>query len=218
MIKKKIAQFGKIKNALIVVFLLFTVSGLVGINSLSKVSVSFRSIYEDRLVPSNQVALMSQFEYAIKSLIKRQILDGSAELDETEMASIKTYNASIDSLQKLYSNTFLTPAEYEAFKQYKVNKKLFDDVVAKVFSLVQLNEPVQAAQLFESEGYSTFDAMILPLQEIALIQVKVGEELYQSSYDRINNVRRISFITLGIAFTVTLFIALYYTFIHYERD
>lgn len=218
MIKKKIAQFGRVKNALVVVFLLFTVSGLVGINSLSKVSVSFRSIYEDRLVPSNQVALMSQFEYAIKSLIKRQILDGSAELDEAEMASIKTYNASIDSLQKLYSNTLLTPAEYEAFKQYKVNKKLFDDVVSKVFSLVQLSEPVQAAQLFESEGYSTFDAMILPLQEIALIQVKVGEELYQSSYDRINNVRRISFITLGIAFTVTLFIALYYTFIHYERD
>ncbi len=185
--------------------LLIVLNGLTILVSqnLSGFSFSFKSMLEDRLVPSYDLASIEEGFYKNRLvLLEKLVLFPSEKPLEQQM---KNTDADIDQVMLKYAETYLTADEAQTFEQFKSQLKAYRKLEQHIIHLAEEGE-IQAAKAFYLEqGLPAFDGLLATTRELKNIQVKVGEELYHQAERRVNILHLIGYLSLAIALMLTVY-------------
>jgi signal transduction histidine kinase len=170
--------------ALIIVALAFE-----GYQSIKFVNDNMVSMYENRLLPSQQLGNVNGAQYRLKVDLGRFILlpEDRDELEQDMARQIQ----SVDRDMKLYAATYLVPEEKEVLDRFKLAWRNYLDMVAEEVRLVKAGDTASAIRSLGLGGevftaQRTVDQILTDLSEI---QARVGAELMEEGGRRYNRTK-----------------------------
>ena len=156
--------------------IMFSLMESYNINRLTK---SFNSIYEDRLVPAVDL-------YSVGTHIhnKRNHLLTFLFTDKMSPAEIRSYlgntNRKLDTLIQKYENTYLVKAESKHLQRLKKNLKDFQRDEQMLISSAALNKEV-AKDLYLNTTARLNEELDNDLAQLTKVQREIGKELLAES-------------------------------------
>lgn len=175
---------------------------LIGSYNIQKISSSFRSIYEDRLIPATDL-------YYIANKIDNRrhelllFLHTNTSDSEKIQNFMKQTDSEIDNLLSKYEKTQLVKAEADHLVDLKVKLNNFrrDE---KLLLAAALDNKETATRLYLSSTLPLFHELNNHLMELMGVQTEVGKNLLKdslgisSSTDFISNLQIVIAIILGL--------------------
>jgi methyl-accepting chemotaxis protein len=205
--------YGLIGIALFVAVIL----GTLGVFGLSQTQNSLKTVYEDRMVPVKDLALIN--ELMIESRAKIRTILSEAEIVlpvgvqvTAENRSLRTMNAEealkaaeylakniekITALWKGYMATYLTPEEKQLAENFtKSREKFFVEGLQPIQSALKANDYLQTRKLADNikDLYTQADN---DLGKLITLQYEVAKSEYETGQSRYENTRLFSFGLLG---------------------
>jgi signal transduction histidine kinase len=170
--------------ALIIVALAFE-----GYQSIKLVNDNMVSMYENRLLPSQQLGNVKGAQYKLKVDLGRFILLPE-ERDELEQDMTRQIQ-SVDRDIKLYAATYLVPEEEVALDRFKLAWSAYLDTVAEEVRLVKVGDTASAIRSLGQGGkvFTAQRAVDGILADLSEIQGRVGSELMQQGERRFNRTK-----------------------------
>jgi signal transduction histidine kinase len=199
----------KLTATFLLIALIIVAVAIEGYYSVKLVSENMASMYEDRLLPSQQLWKMNGAQYKLKVDLGRLILlsDDRVELERDMARQIQI----VDRYLKLYAATYLVPEEKEALDRFKPAWSNYLDAVADEVRLVKLGDTKSAIRSLRSGGkvFTAQRAVDSILTDLSEIQSRVGTKLMQQGERRFN--QTIWTMTISGALAVLLAVALGFT-------
>ena len=182
----------------------------LGLYGLSASKDSFKSVYEDSMVPlgvlgkissimvDNQVLLKNALsEVAINTDGKEAVIVMDPELTTKSANAIEHNIEIIGGLWKSYMATNLSPEEKILADKFVKSRDMYVNVVLKPAVIVlRLNNYV-AAKRYTAEASALYAAASIDMDALKKIQLDAADAEYQASVSRYENTRLISFSALG---------------------
>ena len=200
----------KIRLAIVLaIMMLFVISlSLIESYNVSKISKSFNSIYEDRLIPAVDL-------YAISGHIqnKRHMLFDYLFTDNLSREEIRgklnSSNKMLDTLISKYESTYLVKEETNYLEHLKENLKTFErDETLLINAAIESKD--LAKNLYLNTTLRLYDELDKDLLELTRVQSEIGKELLaefvksQSSSDFISQLQIIVAIILGVIIMILI--------------
>lgn len=165
------------KKAIIVLFIILLGLGFANFihkKNYAKLDKHIASIYEDRLLPSTYLFEIIEGMY----LKKISLSQNKIAISDSLRNLVLKYNAHIEEQIKKYDITFLTEQEAQYWKDFKVYFNRYNDAEKKLLNQENL-EVISPTNLLQMQ--KDFDFSIYSLNQLASIQVSVGQELQSNS-------------------------------------
>lgn len=197
-------------------FVFFIILGLFSTSGFERISVSFRSMYQDRLIPSLDIGNLILLVYENRVSLENHI----TTLDEAERhmyeKQLQDNHVAIDSLIRKITNTYLVPEEKADLGLFNSKLSIYRDAEQQMLRLSRELKTDSALRILTHEGDKTFHAAVEPLQKLGKDQQKVGEELYTESQQIARNQKILAYsIMIAAVFTGIVF-AFALTFKHLD--
>ncbi len=201
---------GKIRLAIVlaIMMLFIILFSLIESYNVSRMSRSFHSIYEDRLIPAVDL-------YSISGHIhnKRNKLFIYLFTDKMSQEEIKLYlnaaNNSLDTLISKYENTYLVRTETNHLKSLKKNLNTFERDELLLLNAAMENKEL-AKNLYLNTTVLLYDELEKDLIELTGVQSDIGKELLaesiksQSGSGFISQLQLIIAIILGVIIMILI--------------
>jgi signal transduction histidine kinase len=160
-----------------------------GYKSIKLVNDNMVSMYENRLLPSQQLGNVKGAQYKLKVDLGRFILLPE-ERDELEQDMTRQIQ-SVDRDIKLYAATYLVPEEEVALDRFKLAWSAYLDTVAEEVRLVKVGDTRSAIRSLGQGGkvFTAQRAVDGILADLSEIQGRVGSELMQQGERRFNRTK-----------------------------
>ena len=188
--------------ALAIMMLFIIIFSLMESYNINRITKSFNSIYEDRLIPA--VDLYSIANHIHNKRIQLFTFLFTNKLDENE---IKLYlgntNKSLDSLISKYERTHLVKAETDHLQNLKKNLKNFQRDEVMLINSAMLNKEV-AKKLYLNNTTQLYDELDKDLGQLTKVQTEIGKELLSES---LKSQASSSFIT-QLQFVITIILGI----------
>lgn len=168
------------------ILLLFSVmfvllaSGMIENYNLQRVNEDVSSLYADRLIPASQIYYITEYLFE-KRVILESIQDPEQVDENTLIDQLRDKNDELDSLTTDYYQTYLVKDEAEHVQAFDKNLRNYLQIEAQMIKLLEEGLTGEALGLYEEKGISAFRAVISELNILADVQLRVGQELLQSS-------------------------------------
>ncbi len=173
----------KIKAALLLAVIMFAVilTNLVERNNIGKISDTFSSIYQDRLIPAADIFYITENLYS-KRLLMEQHLTAHTPADDTYLqARLHEHCYQIDSLLSEFEKTYLVSNESRLLMDVKDQLHQYAHIEDSVVWLLAQGDGGAAAQVYHQHGVASFKRAVSDLYALTHIQTKVGAELMKDS-------------------------------------
>ena len=185
---------------LAIMMLFIIIFSLVESYNITRISRSFNSIYEDRLIPA--VDLYSMADHIHN---KHHQLFTFLFTENITTYEIKQYlhkaNADLDKLISKYENTYLVKAEYNHLERLKKNLKNYQRDELLLLSAAADNK-AEAQKLYLNNTIGLFKELSADLMALTQVQTRIGKELLEESK---KSKASSAFITqLNVAITIIL--------------
>lgn len=194
---KNLNNRGRILLLLMVSLVLLNLIVVLTTYNLKRLSESFTSILDDRLVPSTDLALIQGYCYQNRLYLEGDLLRQASP--SLAKASINSNNQQIDSTLHKYNKTFFTDEEgthvarfTEALQQYRQQEQ-------KIIRMIYQDDYENARQLFLGESQQAFQEQIDELQQLFGIQLTAGQTLYEHTSHTILIIKTIAYFSLCIS-------------------
>jgi signal transduction histidine kinase len=179
----------KMMATFLLIALIILALAFEGYQSIKLVNDNMVSMYENRLLPSQQLGNVNGAQYRLKVDLGRFILlpEDRDELEQDMARQIQT----VDREMKLYAATHLVPEEKEALGRFKLAWRNYLETVAEEVRLVKTGDTASAIRGLESGGtvfttQRTVDRILTDLNEI---HARVGAELMEEGGRRYNRTK-----------------------------
>jgi hypothetical protein len=198
----------KVKIATLLFFVM-TCSILITIleeKSINKMNESFRSLYNDRLIPAMDLFQVVEIVYSKKSLLEELIYRDNTKDLSISASTLKRYNFTIDSLIGKYEKTFLVQKEKELLL---LLKHQLSDLVATEQDIMQLltsGNKSEANHLFEVSGQVTADRIVKNVSNLMRTQKQVGTEIITDTAFVVSGSRIYSNLQIALAVVIGILI------------
>ena len=182
-----------IKNRIIVaialVNVLLLVIAITGWSGLYRTNESLRTVFEDRVVPLNQLSdvrtLLSEMRLRLTASVGFKNIEENtrtiATLDDNLQAQEKTWNA--------YMATYLTPEETILAKKFAEDKeKYLTQVVKPGLVLVKSANYAELEKLLATSNRTLFEPLGEGIEKLIALQVNVSKEEYDLASNRAQNI------------------------------
>jgi hypothetical protein len=176
--------------------------------NVNKISKSFRSIYEDRLIPAVDLYLISgHIQTKRNKLVSFLFTDKMT--DEEIKKVLSSENKQLDDLITKYENTFLVKAETNHLQNLKKNLKTFERDELLLIN-ASLENKVFARNLYLNSIVKFYDIIDQDLILLTQVQSKIGKELLtesnksQSSSSLISQLQIVVAIILGVIIMILI--------------
>lgn len=165
--------------ALAIMMLLIIIFSLMESYNINRITKSFNSIYEDRLIPAVDLYLIA--DHIHNKRIQLFTFLFTSTLDEKEIRLyLDNSNKSLDSLISKYERTLLVKAETDHLQNLKKNLKNFQRDEVMLIKSARLNKEV-ARDLYLSTTLELYDEVDRDLGQLTKVQTDIGKELLSES-------------------------------------
>lgn len=159
-------------------------SGMIENYNLQRINEDVSSLYADRLIPASQIYYIT--EYLFEKRVILESIEKPQQINEQELISrLQDKNDELDSLTTEYYQTYLVKDEAEHVEAFDRDLKSYLEIEAEMIALLNKGQSEQALQLYDREGITAFRSVIRELNILADVQLRVGQELLQSSRDEL---------------------------------
>jgi hypothetical protein len=137
----RLKQRGRIAASFALLFVFFVILGLFSTSGIERITRSFRSMYEDRLIPSMDISEMLALLYENRVSVENHITTrDSIELIQYEQAVYRNHKK-LDSLINKLSLTYLVPQEKQDLQQFTAALLIFGRMPRWCFSCTSATSP-----------------------------------------------------------------------------
>jgi hypothetical protein len=177
-------------------FVFFIILGLFSTNGFEKILVSFRSMYEDRLVVGIDVSKLIILVYENRVALENHITTtNEAERKHYESQIALNYR-SIDSIIMKISATYLVPEEKADLGKFNSTLNIYRESEQKMLQMSAQMQTDSALYLLTHKADVLFNNTVKPLERLEKDQQKVGEQLYKESLDIAHRQKVIAYIIM----------------------
>jgi len=171
----------KIRLAIVlaVMMLFIIVFSLIESYNISRISKSFNSIYEDRLIPAVDLYAISNHIHSKQSELVTYLFTPKLSTEQIRR-SLQQTNASLDSLISKYGKTYLVAEENNHLQKLKKNLKNFQRDEQMIVNTAVLDKEV-ARELYLNNALPLYDQLNAELMQLTHLQTQVGKELLSES-------------------------------------
>lgn len=194
--------------ALAIMMLLIILLSLWESYNVNKISKSFRSIYEDRLIPAVDLYLISgHIQNKRNKLVSFLFTDKISVEEIKNVLSLK--NKQLDTLINKYEKTYLVKAETNHLQNLKKNLKIFErDELLLINASLENKE--FAKNLYLNTTINFYENIDQDLILLTQVQTQIGKELLaessksQSSSSLISQLQIVVAIILGLIIMILI--------------
>ncbi len=203
----KFSNKERIIFSFLVVLVLINILTLVTSSNLSSFSHDFKSILEDRLVPSNDLSKIQEQFYRNRINLEELIYLANDERKNAGkiINEIKINNQQIDQIEAKYAKTHLTTDESKQLATFNKVIKNYRNIENKIIENIKQNQFEKAGGIYQQESIPPFEKLLNITHELEAIQLKVGEDLYQHAQKKVISIQVLAYISLGIALMITAY-------------
>jgi hypothetical protein len=161
------------------------------------------SIYTDRLVPTGMLVNLTAAIYRKRLLLETYVLATDKPNTVQIVSTIDRFNRRTDSLLTEFERTKLTVKETEQLRLLRQQLAVYRQLEGELTSdLVDL--PVIRQTLFAGSGSAAFSQVAQTLDELAALQLSVGEELLDKSGGQVNYIYVLTALQIGLVLMIGL--------------
>jgi hypothetical protein len=175
--------------------------------SIDKVNNQFRSVYQDRLVPSLDISEVMERYYQNRIYLEEHVLSDVQRQQDSLQQLVQANTVAIDSLIHKFENTYLIERESIGLAQYKQQFEKLVAVQDRILELSRSGKKEQAKQLYSTEGHEAFLHLLEPLHGLIRLQGEVGQELYESAERQVKTLKVLSYLVIGLSVFIALLVA-----------
>ena len=149
--------------------------GFIGIMQLGKVNNGLETVYNDRVVPLEQLKVIAD-EYAVNIVdTTHQTRNGNFSFDKC-VANIESANAKIDAKWKAYMATTLTPEEQKLAKEAQSLMGEGTQIAQKIKAACQDKNLELVTSITINELYPKIDPISAKVAELITLQLEVAKK------------------------------------------
>lgn len=194
--------------ALAIMMLLIILLSLWESYNVNQISKSFRSIYEDRLIPAVDLYLISGHIQTKRNKLVSFLFTDNLSTDEIK--NVLAYeNKQLDMLISKYEKTYLVKAETNHLQNLKKNLKSFERDELMLINARLVNQDF-ARNLYLNTTVKFYDVIDKDLILLTQVQSQIGKELLaesnksQSSSSLISQLQIVVAIILGLIIMILI--------------
>lgn len=194
----KLSNREKIVIYFLGILVLLNLVTVIYTHNLKIVSEDFKSMLDDRLVPSYDISTIQEGFY--KNRLNLEALIFRVDTNNNYLHDrILENNTIIDSVLLKFSKTKLT--EKEAFELASLRDKIADyrSLEERIEILYRQEDVSSAQELFRDDGLMSFQRLNDELHNLSYLQIEVGGELYRDSRDNLITINLISYFSIAVA-------------------
>jgi hypothetical protein len=199
--KVKVAFFLAFLAGIIILFNLLMKSNVSGLES------SIKSIYKDRLLAGAAISTIIEINYKNHLLLEEHIHTNKAEQYNKLEKEIKLNTTQADSLLSEFKKTILVVQEKQALKKFVQTNLAYRSFQNDLLLLSRNGEKKETYNKYLHQGNKLFGQVLAPAHQLSGIQIKVGEDIYKASRNKVYGAQVIS--TLEAALVVIILIGTY---------
>ena len=200
---KLIVSFGVLQAVVLIL-------GIYSIHSIKEVDDGLMTVYNDRVVPLNQLKIVSD-AYAVNVVdaTHKVCFGGFTPAEGAE--NIANAKSLIEKNWKEYLSTSLTPEEAKLVEEAKTMEGAAKEVTDKIESLMKSGNIKELNKIRETEMYPKIDPLTGKITELADLQVRVAKAEYTSAQGVFKESTAISIglliFAIGFGFGIARFLA-----------
>ena len=194
--------------ALAIMMLLIILLSLWESYNVNKISKSFRSIYEDRLIPAVDLYLISGHIQNKRNKLVSFLFTDKISVEEIKYV-LSLENKQLDTLINKYQKTYLVKAETNHLQNLKKNLKIFErDELLLINASLENKE--FARNLYLNTTINFYENIDQDLILLTQVQTQIGKELLaessksQSSSSLISQLQIVVAIILGLIIMILI--------------
>jgi len=187
----------KIRLAILlaILMLFIIIFSLVESYNMTRISKSFNSIYEDRLIPAVDLYSIADHIHSKRDYMITYLFTDKLSTEEVKEL-IRKESSDLDTLLEKYENTYLVKAEANHLSSLKKN---ISDYRRDETLLIQTSErnKEEAINLYLNTTVNVYENLNRDLRQLTKVQTEVGRELMKESQNSQSNsdfVSRLQFI------------------------
>jgi methyl-accepting chemotaxis protein len=194
----------KLIMAFVVMSVIVTVVGLVGLSKTIQINNFVDTIYHDRLVPVLDLSVMGQDLMEIRIVALKMTSGLFSDKLDALFEEANSREKDIEKLSDKYGATFLTPEEAVIYKEFKADHAGYNETRTQVMKLAQEGQLAKARELATGEAGKRFKAANEKLTDLIQYQNKVSKELFSVSEKAVSTAK----ITIISAILISIAVAL----------
>jgi methyl-accepting chemotaxis protein len=179
--------------------------GSVGLIGVSKSNASFKSVYENNLIPSTQLGEIKLLMASNQLLVALAVANPTPEQIAESVAKIDSNIAAINKEWDGYASATMTVEEERLAKVFVSERKVFvEQALRPAQAALRSNDIKEAARLMAEKMKPLFVPAGKALAELAQIQLDVGLSEFKLAQSRYATMQVVtpSAIAIGIVFAV----------------
>lgn len=162
---------------------------------------SSSSIYKDRLVPTGMIVNLTATVYRKRLLLENYMLTTPKPDMGMLTSTLNQLNRRIDSLLVKFEQTKLTAMEADQLERLKQRLTVYNQLESELTA--NLDDPAKVQQvLFAGKGNTVFGQIAQTLDELASLQLTVGQELVDESRGQTNYIYVLTAIQIGLVLVI----------------
>jgi hypothetical protein len=201
----------RVGGVFLLLFSLFIILGLFSTSGFDRISESFKSMYEDRLIPSLDIGNLLFRVYENRVILENHITSTDSKERQYYQSQIFRNRYSIDSLVSHIANTYLVPEEKADLGKFKSALQVFRLEESAILKLSNNGNIDSALLVLTHRGDSLFHAAVMPLRLLGKDQQNVGQQLYQESQSIAKMQKRIAYTIMILAAFAGIILAFWLT-------
>jgi methyl-accepting chemotaxis protein len=180
--------------------------GIMGIMQLKKVNNGLETVYNDRVVPLEQLKIIAD-EYAINIVdTTHQTRNGNFNFEDC-IRNIEKAENMIHKQWKAYIATTLTPKEAELAKETEELMKTGDEIAKKIKDACKEKDLELLTQITIKELYPKIDPIGERISALISLQLEVAKNETEIAYEIYQTSKIITIITITLSLCIILFLA-----------
>jgi len=196
----------KLISGFIMVALIATIIGLVGIIQMKKMDDNGAKMYEKVTVPISDLADISTAFQRVRINL-RELVDTNDKQEKTQIIeTIKKLRADISEKSVAFEKTILTDDGRKLFEDFKKSRDGYALIVDKVTQLAELDKDAEATAVLKTDGKKAAffeQEMLDKLQEAKIKQGKLTDEDNDKTAKNARNLM-ISLVAIGVVLAIGL--------------
>lgn len=161
------------------------------------------SIYRDRLVPTGMLVNLTAAVYRKRLLLEAYVLATDSPNRGLIIATLDRFNRRTDSLLTEFERTKLTVKEADRLRLLRQRLTVYNQLEGELTTNL-VDFPAARQALFAGSGSTTFGQVAQTLDELATLQLTVGEELLNESSGQTNSIYVLTALQIGLVLLIGL--------------
>ncbi|CAN5325387.1 hypothetical protein BH09BAC4_BH09BAC4_23560 [soil metagenome] len=171
--------------------------------SVHDIQQASASIYKDRLVPTGMLVNLTAAVYRKRLVLETYVLATNKANRSLITSTLDRFNRRTDSLLTEFERTKLTVKEADRLRLLRQRLTVYNQLESELTTnLVDL--PAARQALFVSSGRTAFGQVAQTLDELAALQLTVGEELLDESSGQTNYIYVLTALQIGLVLLIGL--------------